>query len=301
MSQLILIFVCIGIGILLRALRKLPENAPAALNGFIIHVSLPAVTLLLMHELTLDQGFLLPASMPWLLFGFAAAYVLILGKLLGWSRSLIGALILTAGLGNTSFVGFPLLEALYGKQALGVGILTDQPGSFLVVSFLGIYVASRFSSRRSGSRWSSILKFPPFLALILALVLKPIAFAPGLKEILERLGSTLVPLALVSVGLQMNLKAHLLQRYRQPLALGLFFKLLLAPLLLGAMYRWGFGAQGEALQITLAEAAMAPMITAAVLATEYELEPELANLMVAVGIPISLVSVPLWAHLMRGL
>jgi predicted permease len=40
---------------------------------------------------------------------------------------LIGCLILTAGLGNTSF-GFPIIEALYGEEGLKTAILVDQPG-----------------------------------------------------------------------------------------------------------------------------------------------------------------------------
>lgn len=38
---------------------------------------------------------------------------------------------------------------------------------------------------------------------------------------------------------------------------------------------------------------MAPMVTAALLAAEHDLEPELAALILGVGVPISLVTVPL--------
>jgi predicted permease len=40
---------------------------------------------------------------------------------------------------------------------------------------------------------------------------------------------------------------------------------------------------------------MAPMITAGILAHEYGLDPELGNLMVGIGIPLSLATVPIWA------
>ena len=51
------------------------------------------------------------------------------------------------------------------------------------------------------------------------------------------------------------------------------------------------------LQTILLEGAMASMINAGVIATEYRLEPELAQLMVGVSIPISLVTVPIWSML----
>jgi predicted permease len=57
---------------------------------------------------------------------------------------LTGCLILTAGLGNTSFLGFPIIEALYGQEGMKTAILVDQPGTFVVLSTLGIIVATMY-------------------------------------------------------------------------------------------------------------------------------------------------------------
>jgi predicted permease len=65
----------------------------------------------------------------------------LLGKY-GWSK-LTGCLILTAGLGNTSFG--PIIEALYGQEGMKTAILVDQPGTFVVLSTLGIIVATMYS------------------------------------------------------------------------------------------------------------------------------------------------------------
>jgi len=45
---------------------------------------------------------------------------------------------------------------------------------------------------------------------------------------------------------------------------------------------------------------MPPMITAAILATEHDLDPPLATLMVAVGLVISFARLTGWWRLMRG-
>jgi malate permease and related proteins len=60
-----------------------------------------------------------------------------------------------------------------------------------------------------------------------------------------------------------------------------------------------FGAHGQVIQITLFEAAMPPMITAAILATEHDLDPPLATLMVAVGLMASFATLTAWWWLMR--
>jgi predicted permease len=61
------------------------------------------------------------------------------------------------------------------------------------------------------------------------------------------------------------------------------------------------GAQGQAIQVTLFEAAMPPMITAAIVAAEHDLDPPLVNLMVAVGLIVSFFTLTGWWWLMRGI
>ena len=59
-----------------------------------------------------------------------------------------------------------------------------------------------------------------------------------------------------------------------------------------------FSLSADVLKITVFEAAMAPMITAGVVAVENNLNPRLANLMVGVGILLSLATVKIWFHVL---
>ena len=60
------------------------------------------------------------------------------------------------------------------------------------------------------------------------------------------------------------------------------------------------GARGVAMQVTIFEAAMPPMITAAIIAAEHHLDAKLANLMVAIGLLISFASLTLWYWLLHS-
>ena len=300
MNNLILLILCFIVGIFLRQFKRMPDNAPATLNSFIIHVSLPALSLLYIHPLKISADIALVALMAWLVFGLSAAVFYLLGRWLKLARGTIGALMLTGGLGNTSFFGLPMVEAYFGKSGLTTAIIADQLGSFFVLSILGITVAGIYSSGRPTV--SQIVKrialFPPFISLVVALVLIPVEYADWFTVLLKRLGDTLAPLALLSVGLQLRL-GHLAEHKRN-LALGLGFKLLLAPLAIYLIYVGLLGAHGEQIQVTLFEAAMPPMITAAIVASEHDLDPPLANLMVAVGLVISFVSLSAWWWLLRS-
>jgi hypothetical protein len=300
MNNLILLIICFIVGMLLRRSGRMPEHAPSTLNSFIIHVSLPALTLLYIHDLKLSGGIVLMVAMAWIYFALAAGFFWLIGRWLDLPRGTVGALMLTGGLGNTSFFGLPMIEAYYGHEGIGSGIIVDQLGSFLVLSTLGITVAGLYSSGRptAGEILRRIALFPPFVALVIALVLIPLEYAPWFTALLKRLGDTLAPLALVSVGFQLRL-GHLAGNERN-LAIGLGFKLLFAPLLIYLLYVQLFGAHGNAIQVTLFEAAMPPMITAAIIATEHDLDPQLSTLMVAVGLLVSFATLSGWWWLLQG-
>jgi len=307
LSNLVLIFVCLLLGVCLKRTGRFPANTHTALNAFVIFVSFPATVLLqithLFSRTTVTWSILLPATMGWLLFLGAWALISMIGKRHQWSDARTGALILTAGLGNTSFVGFPLLEALLGSEAVPWGVLVDQLGSFFVLSTLGIVVASRYGRPRDGKARSiprQVFTFPPFLALLTALALSAVGFVfTGVAETsLARLASTLVPLALFAVGFQLNLSPSTLRRYGKPLSLGLGYKLILAPSVLLGLYVFVLGQTDFVTRVTLLEAAMATMITSAVVAAEFSLDEELANLMVGVSVPLSLLTVPAWNYLL---
>lgn len=278
----------------------MPDNAPATLNSFIIHVSLPALSLLYIHNLKLSGDILLTGLMAWILFGLSAGFFILLGRKLNLPRNTVGALILVGGLGNTSFFGLPMVEAFYGQAGISTAIIADQLGSFFALSILGITVAGVYSSGRPNVRTllKRIALFPPFISLIVALLLIPVEYADWFTVILKRLGDTLAPLALLSVGLQLRL-GHIAEHKRN-LAIGLGFKLILAPLVIFLLYVPLLGAQGQAVQVTLFEAAMPSMITAAIVASEHDLDPPLANLMVAVGLVLSFFTLTGWWWLLRG-
>lgn len=300
MNNLTLLILCFVAGMLLRRLRRMPDNAPATLNSFITHVSLPALTLLYIHELHLSGDVLLVALMAWLVFGLSALFFWLIGRWLHLPRATTGALIVVGGLGNTSFFGLPMVEAYYGEAGLSTAIVADQLGSFLALSVLGITIAGIYSSGRPTAAEIAlrIVRFPPFIALVAAFALIPFEYAPWFTALLKRLGDTLAPLALLSVGMQLRL-GHVAQHGRN-LALGLGFKLLLAPLAVYLLYVQLLGAQGQAIQVTLFEAAMPPMITAAIVASEHDLDPPLASLMVAVGLLVSFVTLYGWWQWLSG-
>lgn len=301
MNNYVLLGACLLLGLFLRRSGRLPDNAAASLNGFVVHISLPALTLTYVHGLKLDTSLILPALMAWVMFGVGCGFFWLAARALGFSRATTGGLMLTGGLANTSFIGLPMIDTFYGPQFLGLGILIDQLGSYFVLSTLGILVASLYSGHSMNAKTviRKIVLFVPFQAFVLALLLMPFEYPIWLDELLKRLGATLVPIALVSVGYQLQLSQVRGKAYA--LTVGLVFKLAVAPALILLLFAGVLGAEGPVLSVTVFEAAMGPMIGGSIVAIDHELDPPLLTLMVGVGIPLSFLTLPVWWHLLSFL
>lgn len=173
MDNILLIFLCLFIGLGLQFVKAFPKTGYQALNQFIIYVALPALVLFYIPKIEINSGLLFPLSIAWIGFVFSFIFFYSIGKRLGWSNKLIGCLILTAGLGNTSFVGFPIIQALFGEEGLKTAIIVDQPGTFVVLTTFGIITATFFSRGKPSLQMivSKMFLFPPFIATVFACIL----------------------------------------------------------------------------------------------------------------------------------
>lgn len=296
MSNLILLFLCLFLGFILRKTKVFPENGHVALNSFVINISLAALSLYYIPKIVISYEVIFPVAIGWLNIFLAMAFFSALGKKMNWSKAVIGALIMCAGFGNTSFVGIPVIQSIFGESGLKTVMLVDQPGSFVALSTVGIAVANYYSGTKSSvpQILGKILRFPPFLAFSIALLVNifSIEIPTLLDEVFNKLGATTVPLALVSVGSQ--LKWQKLDSDTKPLFWGLLFKLMLFPAFIFVFYFIILKQSGEMIEISLLESAMAPMITAGIIAAAHKLEPKLCNLMIGVGIPLSFITLAFW-------
>lgn len=301
MQEVLLIVACLVIGIVLRRSGRLPENATKVLGGWVINVALPAAALKSLEHLAVDAGWWFAAATPWLGALAAIAILVPVCRALGWSRQRTGALLLGAGWGNTSFVGLPMIAAFAGQQWLGLGIVIDLFGSYLALSTLGLAIAAVASSGRLDWREVArrIVTFPPFIAIVVALLVNDVERPLWLTSLLDALAGTLTPIALAAVGCA--LRFDRLKGHAAPIALGLTHRLLLAPLLLVGLYV-AMGQAGDPVaKVAMLEMAMPPMLGASIIALDHDLEPDLGALLIGIGVPLSMVTAWAWWTIIAAL
>lgn len=298
-----LILAMLGLGLLFQRLRTFPEDAPEVLNKVVLYVCLPAAVLLYAPRLELGTGVLAVAAVPWALVGVTVLVVGGLARLMGLRRDQKAVLLLCVSLGNTSFLGYPLVRALLGEDALPYAVVYDQFGAFLILSTFGLYVLARYGGDTDPTPRDilrRIATFPPFLAMVFGLTLMPAEPPAWIASALQRLSDALLPLVVLAIGL--GLKLRLPRDELKPLATGLLLKLAVMPLVaLGMVLLLPLGLEPVARQTVVLEAAMPPMVTAAALAISQRLAPGLASAMVGYGILLSLATLPAWAWLLKNL
>lgn len=126
-----------------------------------------------------------------------------------------------------------MIESLHGRDGLALGLLIDRLGSYLALATVGIALAACYAADARPSALAMARKvaaFPPFVAIVIALALRPVAPPGGV----------------------------------------------------------------ETSRVTVIEAAMPPMIGAAIVAQQAKLDARLATLTIGIGIPLGLATALAW-------
>ena len=287
MENFALILLAIFAGYLLKNLKILPKDAPVVLNQFVIYISLPAMILLQIPKLSFSIDMMIPIIISWLVMIITAILTLYTCKILSFSKEVTGSLLLVTILTNSSFMGIPIINAYMGESALPYVLVYDQLGTFIALATYGTFIASYYASKDNLTLkiiGFKVVTFPPFIALIISLFLMGISYDEIIEKVLTSFASTIVPVALVAVGLQLQLKlpAHEIK----PFSVSLFIKLIIAPLI-AFLITLIFGWTTQSATVSILEAGMAQMITAGAIASMAGLAPRLSSAIVGYGILIS--------------
>lgn len=293
MENFILIFICLAAAMGLQRLSLFADNAPLTLNLYVIWVALPALILRQVPTLSFSTDLFILLVMPWLMTVLGAVLVFIASRLFRWSNEVTAVLLLTVPLGNTSFLGIPMIEAFWGTEMVSYGIIYDQFGSFLALSTYGSFILALYSDQKrqsAGAVLKKVLTFPPFMALLAGLVLAKPLQHPAIAGSMSLIASSLVPVVMFAIGLQLKIRLAPGQTF--PFCFGLIAKLLIAPFTALLICRL-LGLDGPAARIAIFEAGMPPMVTAGAMAMSAGFAPRLTAALVGWGILLSFASLSL--------
>ena len=222
---------CWGFG----ARFAVPARVTSVLDRYVISLALPALIIATMSTVDIDSGAALPVVCAWVSMALCALGVVLVGRALNWGRSTVGALLMVGVLGNTSFLGIGVVRAVLGDEYVAAAISYDQLGTFLALATYGSWVAGRFGTGEHDPRHVVVrlLQFPPFVALLIAFVLRPVDVPAWATDTLAALGKTVAPVAMGALGLRFTLRVT--RRAVAPAVWGLAIKMVSVPTLMVAL------------------------------------------------------------------
>jgi len=288
MENIVLILLALFLGYTLNRLGIIQKDGSIALNKFVLYVSYPAIILLQTPKINFSLDLMIPAIVAWIVMTLSAFLVLILSKVFDFSKEVTGALMIVAILTNSSFLGIPILSTYLPNEDFMPYILVyDQLGTFLAFAIYGTFIVSIYTSKTKVTFKLVIFKvisFPPFLCLIIALFFLGVEFNPTITKVLEAFAMTTVPVAIVAVGLQLQLK--LPKEDIKPFGIGLLVKLILSPIfaiIVCKIFAW----DNLAATVSILEAGMATMTSAGAITAIAGLAVRLSSAIIGYGIIIS--------------
>lgn len=268
-----------------------------ALTAVVYYLLLPALVLQVLWQapLGLNTARISAAAAIGVLGSMLASYLVCRGCRL--PRSVSGAALLAAAFPNATYLGLPVLEATFGPWARSVAIQYDLFACTPLLLTIGIMVAEAHGNReRTESRLVALLRVPPLWAAVAAAALNGfgVPHSAWLDGFLSLLGSGVVPLMLISLGLSLRWDAWHAANLKAMLPV-LIIQLFLMPLLV-----WGVGhlvgLHGQMLTAVVLEGAMPSMVLGLVISDRFGLDISLYAATVTTSTLLSLITLPVWFH-----
>ncbi len=270
------------------------------LTKSVFYIFLPALVLKVLWSTTLttDSLRLSATAVSGVFFALAVTHTIY--RFIPIGRAALGAILLASIFPNVTYMGLPVLDALYGEWAQSVAIQYDLFGTLPLVFTLGIALASRYSSQAE-SRFdvTEFLRIPAVWAAALALALQAMSISPipSIIAILDWLATPVVPFMLFAVGLSLKLKSFSKHR------LLILSPVMLVQFIIVPIFVWIFGStiglEGEWLQAVVLEAAMPAMVLGIVLCDRYQLDSRLFAAAVTLTTASTIAIIPLWFSILQ--
>lgn len=264
----------VGLGYLVQKRVGLDLPTLTRLN---FYVFVPAFLFVNIYESKLS-----PAELGRIALHFAIFFPLMgliawgLAHALGMGERMKRALTASVIFYNSGNYGIPVAQLAFSGAALPLQVQAAMVMLQNISTFtVGVFIMAGGRGERKRDTLREIFKLPMIYMLALAGLMRYFGWAPlpPINTALHFLSAALVPVAVVTLGAQMaGLKAP---KFGRNLALSLTLRLVAAPIL-GFVLVWALGIKGLLAQSLMVSTSFPTAVNSALLALQFENEPEFA-------------------------
>ena len=285
-------FAVVGVGYLAARARIISAEATAGLTRFVFYFALSAMLFRFAASLSVGEIFDLSFVLAYLSacgVVYALAFAVALIRRTGLAEAAIEAQ--CAVIGNTGFLGVPMLIALLGSAAAGPILLLLALDLIVFSSLFTLLVtALREGRMRPGTAFGGLLRNPMIASMALGLGFGATGWtmpAPA-ADFLTLLGAAATPGALFAIG------ASLADRSAERLAVAswlAFAKIVLHPIAVAVAALWVFDVEPFAAGVMIAASALPVAGNVYILAASYGIAPQRVSSAILISTAASILTV----------
>jgi predicted permease len=281
-----------------------PKQLPQKLGKFLLWIGVPISIVAFLRRTDLSQAVWIAPLIAWLAvcIGLAIAWLWLrfLVPKQKWSNPMQGSFILASMLGNTGYMGYPVVLALVGSKYFAWALLYDLLGTMIGSYGIGIMIASRYSdkaiygSQISWQIWLEPFKNPVIWSFCFGLAFRKVPLPVAIDNFLYDLAWGMLFLSLILIGMRLSQLSSF--SYVKQASIGVAIKMLVVPLAIGITLS-GLGIDGLPRLVLVLQGAMPPAFATLVIAEAYELDQHLTVTALGIGSAGLLFTLPLWLWL----
>jgi predicted permease len=301
-NQVLVLALLMAIGWVARAAKAIDDAAIDKFSGFVINVTLPALIVSSLQkpftgELLRDSALVLGLSFA--VYGLSFAFAAFLPELFGVEKRSRGVYRVAVVFSNVGFMGFPVVETIFGQDALFLLAVYNVPFNLLAFS-VGAWLIARDGGSRVGLNWKMFVNVNVVATVVgFVLFLFSIKFPAALGKTLKLTGDVTTPLSMIAIGAILGrMKLHAVLGHWRVWIFSAVRLVALPAVIYAALYF--AGVRGLLLALPPLVAAMPIAANASILATVYKGDLESASLLVFLSTLLSVVTIPAAAALLAG-
>lgn len=290
-NQVIILFLMMGTGFYARKRKMISDEGRKTLSDILVNITCPLIII---------SSFKFNFSMEMmrniiimLVFSFISHIILVfLGKVIfnkykGDTKAVLRFVTIFS---NCAFMGYPVLQALYGKMGIFYGSIFQLAFNI----FLWTYGVALITGQRDLKQIKSALLNPGIIAVVMGFIifLFSIKIPATIYSTIDMIGSMTVPLSMMIIGsnmADMKLRDGLLRYEVYYIS---FIRLLLIPFITLAILKL-MGVSGIILGTCVIIEAMPAASMVAVIADKYDSDRHFASQCVFITTLLSLITIPL--------
>lgn len=295
-SKIAVLFILLISGYLLAKLKVITNQMVDNFTKFILNIATPSLIIngmmISRTQEKLKEGIIL-VIMSFCIYGLSLILAKTISSVMNLKDPKKGICEYALMFSNVAFMGFPVIETIFGKQAIFYGAMYNIPFNILAYT-VGISLVSAKGSDHK-INFKSFIR-PGSAAAIIGFIIFALGVpVPGvLKEALAIIGSTTTPISMLMIGAMLS-SVPIIEMFNDwQIYVVSVVRVLIIPLLIFIVLK--FILQIDSLMLIGVPVIISGMPVAAntaIMTQEYGKEPEIASQCIFTSTLMSIISIPL--------